>query len=119
MKTNRQHKEIVDKIIKGYEGEIALLRIELSQAKDLKRILEKIYPPFVTGGANFVFGSNGEAGKLILPREFAEYVDDLFGGKVLKQEGNMAIKIDKNGEVQKGLTKQKVDKGYTYKLVRE
>ena len=47
-----------------------------------------------------------------------QYTEDILGGKVIKQEGTKCIVIDKNGDVEIGLTKQKADKGYNYKLQR-
>jgi hypothetical protein len=38
---------------------------------------------------------------------------------IVKQLSTKAILIDKNGEVKKGFTSIKADKGYSYKLVRE
>ncbi len=49
----------------------------------------------------------------------AVYVDDLAGGKVIKQEANKCVKINKEGEIEEGYTKKKCDKGYSYKLIRE
>jgi hypothetical protein len=115
MKTNKQHKEIVDRITKEYEAEIKYLRLELEQARNLKAILEKLYP--IASSNEFRF--NDISGELILPDRFAEYVEDLCGGKVIKQEANKVIKISKEGIVRVGMTKQKVDKGYSYKLIRE
>jgi hypothetical protein len=54
-----------------------------------------------------------------LPDNVLQYIDDILGGKVIKQEGNKCLVIDKKGNVKTGLTKEKVDKGYEYKLVRE
>jgi hypothetical protein len=48
-----------------------------------------------------------------------QYVDDILGGKVIKQDGTKCLVISKDGEVKTGLTKQKPDKNYNYKLVRE
>lgn len=47
------------------------------------------------------------------------YVDDLFGGKVIKQEATKAIIIYDNGQVVEGVTKEAPDKGRKYKLVQK
>lgn len=54
-----------------------------------------------------------------LPENVLVYVDDMLGGKVIKQEATKCIYIDKNGNIKTGLTKQKSDKGFSYKLIRE
>lgn len=58
-------------------------------------------------------------GTLRLPDDYPQYVDDLFGGRVIRQEANKAICIDKAGNVKTGLTKLPPDIGYCYKLEQE
>jgi len=96
------------------------LKEELKEAKDFKKVLDKLTE-------NSLYSINGLAacgftnGSFILqtPDNVLVYVDDILGGKVIKQEANKCLVIDKNGNVKTGLTKEKVDKNYTYKLVRE
>lgn len=101
--------------LKNKDHEIESLKKDLSHARDLRAILEKLYPIklFANG---LVFDGSCE---LRLPDNVLVYTEDLLGGKVIKQEGNKAIVIDKEGNVKTGLAKQKRDKGYAYKLVRE
>lgn len=99
-------------------SQVVTLKKELAEAKDLKAILEKLYPLYGIVNSESVLNVNGGY-ELNLPDNVLVYVDDILGGKVIKQEANKAIVISKNGEVKTGLTKQKVDKGFTYKLVRE
>lgn len=93
------------------------LEKELAEAKNLKSILEKITSMTINGldfsatGGCFTSGYN-------LPDTVLQYTDDILGGKVIKQEGTKCLVIDKNGDVKIGLTKQKADKGYRYKLIR-
>lgn len=119
--------ELVEKNIK--------LENELKEAKDLKELLTKIVertgiPAFKpeggkTGGYLYVtdYGYGAVTGtfhnETNLPDSVLQYVDDIFGGKVIKQEAHIGIKVSKDGKVTTGLTKKKKDKGYNYTLVRE
>ena len=49
----------------------------------------------------------------------AVYIDDLFGGKVIKQESTKAIFIDKDGNVKEGRTAIKPIHGKKYVLREE
>jgi hypothetical protein len=135
--TNKEYENIANHLVKGgkaitecekllnevdnLNSQVVTLKKELAEAKDLKAILEKLYPlnEFVSN-CKSVLGSSVRGGyELSLPDNVLVYVDDILGGKVIKQEGTKALIISKNGEVKTGLTKQKPDKGYSYKLVRE
>lgn len=111
--------KIYDSMLSEYKEENNKLQKELNEARCLKAILEKL-----EGKVSFYSGKgilaylDGDA-KIELPDDVLRYVDDILGGKVVKQEGNKCIVIDKDGNVKTGLTKKKVDKGYAYKLVRE
>ena len=50
------------------------------------------------------FNLSAGCAELILPESVAQYVDDYFGGKVIKQEAIKVIAIDKNGNVTYGKT---------------
>jgi hypothetical protein len=55
-----------------------------------------------------------------MPDDVVRIVDDVLGGKVMKHEATTkCLIVDKQGNVKTGMTKQKADKGYSYKLVRE
>ena len=119
MITNKKHNQIIehkDKSINDYYAKIVKLEKELEEARNLKLILEKLYP------LNELFGSIGSVGaggyKLNLPDTVLQYTEDILGGKVIKQEGTKCLVVDKDGNVKTGLTKAKADKGYNYKLVR-
>lgn len=55
-------------------------------------------------------------GHIVFPDNVPQYVDDIFGGRVIKQEAFKGIVIDKDGNVKTGLTKLPPDIGYSYKL---
>jgi hypothetical protein len=91
----------------------------------LKLLAEKTGIPMPKGDGNFlssIIGINGfntvAWDNITLPDTVLQYVDDILGGKVIKQEGTKCLVIDKDGNVKTGLTKQKADKGFSYKLVR-
>jgi hypothetical protein len=119
MITNKTHKRILEENVKYYKAEIKYLEERLKKAENLELILNKLYPLYTSNC--IVFSNDGGciSGKLNLPDDVLVYVDDLFGGKVIKHVGTKAIKIEKDGTVKTGLTKQKADKGYSYKLIRE
>ena len=103
------------------------LRDKLREAKDFKKLLEAIIektgipnPDKLEGDRGFLsFGGGSIKWSVDFPDEVAQYVDDILGGKVVKQEATKCIIIKKDGEVDAGYTKKKADKGYSYKLVRE
>jgi hypothetical protein len=115
-KNYKDLKEVVQKHRLLLE-EYAVLESRLQKANDLKDILTKLTDKTITG-AQFAINHNS-CGSATLPDNVLVYVDDILGGKVIKQEGVKAISINSKGEVKTGLTKQKADKGYNYKLVRE
>ncbi len=120
--TNKQYNKLLREITipwsnVTYKQKCERLEVELKEVKDLSKILEKM-SSLTINGQGFA-SSDGHWGTMELPEEYLRYVDDILGGKVIKQEGNKCIVIDKDGNVKTGLTKQKVDKKYSYKLIRE
>lgn len=104
--------------------EVNKLRVDLHRANDLKDILNQLAQRVqsetkINGGIGLNITGGDHVYNIELGDHVPVYVDDLFGGKVIKQEANKAIKIDKHGNVKTGLTKQKVDTGYNYRLERE
>ena len=120
MITNKTHKRILEENVKYYKAEIKDLEERLKKAENLELILQKLYPLTTFNDCISFTDSGGYMkGELILPDSVLQYVDDLFGGKVIKQEGIKAIKIEKDGTIKTGLTKQKADENRVYKLVQE
>lgn len=126
--TNKKYTKIANLLIKGEDevanlnSQVVILKKELAEAKDLKGLLEKLTDKITltTRGYAIENGCSSVADlEEMLSDNILKYVDDILGGKVIKQEANKAIVISKTGEVKTGLTKQKTDKGFTYKLVRE
>lgn len=111
-----------------HEKIVAELKQRITQAEDLHKLLENIIdktgiptPPknWVSGASLSVLkdGILGWTG-YSLPDNVAQYVDDYFGGKVIKQEATKVVILEKDGERKEAFTKQKPDKGFSYKLVR-
>jgi len=114
-------KKAHEKIINLKNQRIDELELRLKEAQNLKAILEKLSSMKINGqGFAVVDGSwTISECKLNLPDDVMRYVDDILGGKCIKQEANKCIVISKDGTVKTGLTKSQTDKGYSYKLVRE
>jgi hypothetical protein len=105
------------KIILNLTKENNDLREQLSQARNLKAILENLYPLHHVFGSVVVHGSNGIS--LNLPADVARIMPDHFGGNVIKQDATKVVVLDKNGNAKTAYTKKQADKGFSYLLVRE
>jgi hypothetical protein len=123
--TKKKHKAIVA----GLNAEIAKLTALLTDQSEVKtlmrrsndstdRLLERLVEKTVAGSL-FVSsaGMNFRGSELILSDNVPVYVDDYFGGKVIKQEATKVIEISKDGDIKTGLTKRAADDGYGYVLV--
>lgn len=121
--TTKKHNKILTKeineVAKLYQNSIDSLRKELEEAKNLKLILEKLYPLNYLDGSILRFNSASGDWKLNLPDTVLQYTEDILGGNVIKQEGTKCIIIDPDGSIKTGLTKQKRDIGFNYKLIRK
>lgn len=91
---------------------------ELEEAKNLKEILNQLAQKELTVTGGFGITVNGGS-HIEFDDSVAVYVDDMLGGKVIKQEATKCLIISKDGKVETGYTKEKADKGYSYKLIRE
>lgn len=122
--TNKEYLELIKLVrefnwTRTYKELYEESKVELKEAKDLKVILEKLYPlNDFKNSLRYSDGGSIDWGQE-LPDNVLVYVDDILGGKVIKQEGTKCIVISKDGKITEGITKQKSDKGYSYKLVRE
>lgn len=119
--TKKRHNHIIEhknKTINDYCAKIIKLEKEIEQAKDVKELLGKLVIEnslFVT--KDYMATICGSA--MNIPDNVLVYVDDILGGKVIKQEGVKCLVVSKDGIVKTGLTKNKADTGHTYKLIRE
>ena len=118
-KLNKINEEII--ILK--DKKIAELQKELQEAKNLKEILEKLtHSNLLTkntliGHDSAVFLDFDSSVKTILDTRFVK--DAVTGKTIIKDNGIKTITISKEGEITEGLTEEKPDKGYKYKLIRQ
>jgi len=140
--TNKQYQDLLNKIehkdelIQDLMYKNVLAKREITEAKELKNVLEILAnktgipaPKYDGGMLTYGIATNSSWStitaineireKFKLPDNVLVYEDDILGGKVIKQEVTKCIVIDKEGNVRHDITKQKADKGYSYKLVRE
>jgi hypothetical protein len=119
--TKRKHNKILKEQAENDAERHKKLTEELKEARDLKAILEKITDKFITSGSGLIMSNIGGGlnYELSIDENVLVYTDDILGGKVIKQEGIKCLIIEKDGSVKTGLTKQKPDKGFTYKLIRK
>ena len=113
MITNKFHEKIVNQL----KEQIALLVMQLREAKDLKDILTAVVRKTETLATKDFVAANFEYLNVSLPDNYLHYVDDYFGGKVIKQEATDVTILDEKGKATYGVTRQKADKGKKYKLV--
>ena len=108
--------------IERLEKELQRLEKELQESKDLKSILQKIgeissvtYNKLTS--LSFI-NDSGCFNELTLSDNIPQYVEDIFDSekKVIKQESNLGILIDKEGKITTGRTKLPCDKNKNYKL---
>ena len=109
-------------IIIEKNNEIKDLKERLSKAETLERVLDKIWSTVecssITLNGKFPDVSSLNIDK-INGGEPAIYVDDYYGGKVIKQEATKLIIIRNDGTIIEGYTKKEPDKGHSHKIVRE
>jgi len=118
--TTKKHKAIVAELLKTEPAEVAQLKAELQQARDLKEILEKMALASNTHGTLLSSGCfNTITGGLNFPDNIPQYVDDFYGGKVIRQEATKVIHISRDGDVTTGMTKRQPDEHFTYILDRQ
>jgi len=118
--TKKLHNKIVADLkaeLKNANERLEETRKQRDAAQKLAGVLDKLadkaagWTEFSNGSVNFVH-------KLILPDNVPVYVDDHFGGKVIKQEVTKVIEISAEGVIKTGLTKRTADDGTSYVLVR-
>ena len=93
---------------------------EMKKQRDAAQNLQVLLERLTDKAANFATFSSGSLNfknELIMPDNVAVYVDDYFGGKVIRQEATKVIEIAPNGDIKTGLTKRTADDGYGYVLV--
>lgn len=106
-----------NKIVEECQGAIKDLQASLNRRNDIVKILDRLTnkdtSPFLSVEQGYVT-SSGVMGALddTVPR----YVDDYYGGKVIKQEATPVTILDENGKATYALTAKQPLKGKKYIL---
>lgn len=117
-----------DLIVGRLERQIDDLKYGLEKANNLESVLEilaektgvpkpeksGLLMATDSGGVSWINGDD-----LSIPENYAELVEDYFGGKIIRQTANMLIEIDQKGVVSRHFTNKTPDKGYSYVLIRK
>ena len=106
---NSTHKQALNKI--------EHLEKSLAEAQNLKFVFEALVDKAVTmdDSLSICMGSFS-AGELILPDDVPRYVDDYYGGRVIKQEATPVTILDEKGKATYGMTAKRPDKNKKYIL---
>lgn len=118
MITDKKHQEIIKKLTDDFNAEIKELLKQLEEARNLKEILLKLSGISINGKGFDLTGGCWDT-EMKFSDDIAQYVDDYFGGKVIKQEATKVIVITGEGKTETGFTRQNPDTGYKTKLVRK
>ena len=109
-----------NKIVEEYKEAIKDLRQALWRKDSITSILESLVEKvnFVSGQyIDSSLGSLGSGGIMAaLDDSVPRYVDDYFGGRVIKQEATPVTILDHKGKATYGLTACKPEKGKTFIL---
>lgn len=116
-KTHKQITDSLDRTIARRDEYIEQLKAEMRDARDLKLVLERLAASSASVSNCFTIGTYGT--EIRFPDTVAQYVPDVLGGHVIKQEATKAIVISGAGEVEIGFTRTAPDDGYSYKLIRK
>jgi len=108
-------------IVEQYRKSIDDLREALWRKEKFEEICEKLTDKTNNLGVSFDTAiSCGQASAMDqLDETVAIYVDDYFGGKVIKQESHPVTILDEEGKATYAVTGRKLPKGQTYHLVTD
>lgn len=114
-----------NKIVEEYKEALQIQKENLNRKEKFESICDKLtdisdklttkYSDIIGTIDSYAFA--GTAGELVLPDNVPVYVDDYFGGKVIKQESHPVTILDETGKATYGVTAKKLPKGQTYHLV--
>lgn len=108
-----------NKIVEQYQKAIDDLKETLNRKEKFEEILEKLTDKTI--GYGYTLNTCVSAGDIMasLDDSVPRYVEDVHGGKVIKQEATPVTILDENGKATYGLTKQAPDKGKKYQLLEK
>ena len=108
-----------NKIVEQYQQQIDDLREALNRKDLLTEIVDKL----TNKTENLYTMCDGTVSSSNIMSHLDDtvprYVDDYFGGKVIKQEATPVTVLDENGKATYGLTAKTPDKGRNYKLIQK
>ena len=127
--TKKKHNAIVASLhaeLKDARERTQEMKRQRDSAQELSSILAKLSDKATTFTA-CISGLNISGGSLAcesingikIGDNIAQYVDDHFGGMVIKQEATKVIEIAPDGSITTGLTKRPADAGFSYILLRK
>jgi hypothetical protein len=105
-----------NKIVVVMQKNIDDLREALWRKKKLEEICEKLTDKVGAMEATIDIGCGQTSVMDQLDDSIPQYVDDYFGGRVIKQEATSVTILDSKGHAKYGLTKKKPKKGEKYIL---
>ena len=106
-----------NKIVEEYQGAIKDLQASLNRRNDIVELIDKV-TDITRSNKNFITSLDGciAGGELNIPADVARYVDDYYGGKVIRQEATPVTILDENGKATYALTAKQPPKGKKYIL---
>jgi hypothetical protein len=105
-----------NKIVAGYEKYVEDLREALNRKEGFEKILDKLTDKMVDFGDTSIKWVSGSDIMINLDDTVPRYVDDYFGGKIIKQESTPVTILDRNGKATYGVTARKPKKGKNFIL---
>lgn len=115
--TTKKHEAIV----RDLKEDLKYLEIELTEARDLKKVLATLAADrksYLTSDNLSCISASASGYELTLPATVPVYVEDYFGGKVIKQEATPVTILDAKGKATYSQTAKKPKKGMNYILVQ-
>ena len=107
-----------NKIVEAYKNHIKNLEEALNRKENFEKIMDKLTDKtnsLTSQSGQWVVSSSGVMASL--DESVPRYVEDYFGGKVIKQEATNVTILDPKGKATYGLTAKPADKGKNYLLV--
>lgn len=110
-----------ERIVAEKDREISSLKDGVKLSLVLQRLVEKTekqekdWTTFCDATTTLKWGALEESLSDAIPR----YVDDYYGGKVIKQEATKVVILDDNGDATYAVTRKAADRGRKYLLVQK
>ena len=107
-----------NKIVERYEELLKQYKEQINRKDKMEEIMDKLTDKVSICESSLSVSTRITAKELMsaLPDTVPVYVEDYFGGKVIKQEATPVTILDKNGKATYGLTARKAEKNKLYIL---